>query len=90
MRGPDFPNARRTQVAIVDSGMGFRQTFVNSPAYPRLEISDREALMLGMAPFITSKPAGAAPKHRMPLGMAAWGSASSSSRRSLQQSAAAS
>jgi hypothetical protein len=53
-----FPNARRTQVAIVDTGIGFRKTFESSP-YAEYIRSDRDALKLGLAPYITSKPSSA-------------------------------
>ena len=51
-----FPNARRSQVGIVDTGIGFLRSFTDSPAYAGLELSDRDALVLGRAPFVTSKP----------------------------------
>ena len=51
-----FPNARRTQVGIVDTGIGFRASFASSPVYSEMALSDREAMMLGLAPYVTSKP----------------------------------
>jgi anti-sigma regulatory factor (Ser/Thr protein kinase) len=51
-----FPNAGRSQVAIVDTGVGFRESFTESPAYKGLTLDDRGALRLGMEPFVTSKP----------------------------------
>lgn len=49
-----FPNAGRTQVAIVDTGLGFRHTFEN--LYPGQGLSDRDAITLGLEPYVTSKP----------------------------------
>jgi hypothetical protein len=51
-----FPNARRTQVAIVDAGIGFRASFSGSPTLGGMELSDRQAISLGLAPYVTSKP----------------------------------
>ncbi len=51
-----FPNAKRTQVAIVDAGIGFRKSFQASAVYQSLGLSDRDALKLGVAPYVTSKP----------------------------------
>lgn len=51
-----FPNARRSQVAIVDTGVGFQSSFAESSAFSGLAISDRDALALGLLPFVTSKP----------------------------------
>jgi anti-sigma regulatory factor (Ser/Thr protein kinase) len=47
-----FPNAGRTQVGIVDAGVGFFETFKD--LYPVR--TDRDALVLGLEPYITSKP----------------------------------
>ncbi|HYV68096.1 MAG TPA: ATP-binding protein, partial [Myxococcales bacterium] len=63
-----FPNAKRTQVAIVDTGVGFRTSFEASPAYPGLKLSDREALKLGLAPYVTSKPNLAGEPYASPYG----------------------
>ncbi len=51
-----FPNARRSQVAIVDTGIGFKASFAESPALQGETIGDRDALELGLLPFVTSKP----------------------------------
>ncbi len=56
-----FPNAHRSQVGIVDTGIGFRQSFTENPAYARLKLSDRDVLVLGRAPFVTSKPLTSTP-----------------------------
>jgi hypothetical protein len=51
-----FPNGRRTQVGIVDTGIGFRASFASSPVYGEIDLSDRDAITLGLAPYVTSKP----------------------------------
>ena len=51
-----FPKAGRSQVGIVDTGIGFLQSFTESPTFAGQELSGRNALMLGLAPFVTSKP----------------------------------
>ncbi len=51
-----FPNARRTQVGIVDTGVGFRASFASSPPYRGMNLTDRDAIALGLAPYVTSKP----------------------------------
>ncbi len=51
-----FPNAQRTQVGIVDRGIGFRTSFEESPYFTSQSISDRDAIVLGIAPYVTSKP----------------------------------
>jgi hypothetical protein len=51
-----FPNAQRTQVGIVDTGMGFRASFAASPLYQEMALTDRDAITLGLAPYVTSKP----------------------------------
>lgn len=51
-----FPNAQKSQVAIVDTGIGFRASFAESPALEGETIEDRDALELGLLPFVTSKP----------------------------------
>ncbi len=51
-----FPNARRTQVGIVDTGIGFRASFAASPTYGPMNLTDRESITLGLAPYVTSKP----------------------------------
>jgi hypothetical protein len=51
-----FPNARRTQVAIVDAGIGFRRSFEESGVFGARTLSDKEAILLGCAPYVTSKP----------------------------------
>jgi anti-sigma regulatory factor (Ser/Thr protein kinase) len=51
-----FPNARRTQVGIVDTGVGFRESFAASPTYQSMNLTDREAITLGLQPYVTSKP----------------------------------
>jgi len=51
-----FPNARRTQVGIVDTGIGFRASFESSPPYRGMNLTDRDAIALGLAPYVTSKP----------------------------------
>ena len=51
-----FPNAGRTQVGIVDTGVGFRTSFASSPLYRRMKLTDRDAITLGLAPYVTSKP----------------------------------
>ncbi len=56
-----FPNAHRSQVAIVDTGIGFLQSFTESPAYAGLQLTDRDVLVLGRAPFVTSKPSTSTP-----------------------------
>jgi hypothetical protein len=56
-----FPDARRSQVGIVDTGIGFRQSFVESPGYAGTELRDRDVLMLGLAPFVSSKPPATVP-----------------------------
>lgn len=51
-----FPNALRTQVGIVDTGVGFLESFKACERFARLSLSDRDAITLGLAPFVTSKP----------------------------------
>ena len=51
-----FPNACRSQVAIVDTGIGLRQSFVESPAFSGISLDDRQALELALMPYVTSKP----------------------------------
>lgn len=51
-----FPNARVTQVGIVDTGVGFRASFAASPLYRGMRLTDRDAIKLGLAPYVTSKP----------------------------------
>lgn len=51
-----FPNAGRTQVGIVDTGVGFKTSFEESETLGTMELSDREAITLGLAPYVTSKP----------------------------------
>jgi len=51
-----FPNARRTQVGIVDTGVGFRTSFAESETLGTMDLSDRDAITLGLAPYVTSKP----------------------------------
>lgn len=51
-----FPNARRSQIGIVDTGIGFLGSFAENKSYRTLKLTDREALMLGLRPFVTSKP----------------------------------
>jgi hypothetical protein len=63
-----FPNAKRTQVAIVDSGVAFRKSFEDSPAYQSFGLSDREALKLGVAPYVTSKPIFSSEPYASPYG----------------------
>jgi len=56
-----FPNARRSQVGIVDTGIGFRGSFGENTTFHRLHLGQRDALVLGLAPFVTSKPQTGAP-----------------------------
>lgn len=51
-----FPRALRTQVGIVDAGIGFRASFGGSPTLGEMVLSDREAISLGLSPYVTSKP----------------------------------
>jgi anti-sigma regulatory factor (Ser/Thr protein kinase) len=51
-----FPNARRTQLGIVDTGIGFRESFAASPVYSSMSLTDRDSITLGLAPYVTSKP----------------------------------
>lgn len=51
-----FPNACLTQVGIVDTGIGFRASFAASPVYKAMNLTDRDSITLGLAPYITSKP----------------------------------
>jgi hypothetical protein len=51
-----FPNAEKTQVGIVDTGLGFRGSFNASPKYAGYALSHRDAVTLGLAPYVTSKP----------------------------------
>lgn len=51
-----FPNARLTQVGIVDTGVGFHESFASSPLYGDMALTDRDAIALGLAPYVTSKP----------------------------------
>jgi anti-sigma regulatory factor (Ser/Thr protein kinase) len=51
-----FPNAGRTQVAIVDTGMGFRRSFEAVEPYSTMGLTDRDAITLGLTPWVTSKP----------------------------------
>jgi anti-sigma regulatory factor (Ser/Thr protein kinase) len=56
-----FPNACRSQVAIVDRGIGFRASFSENPDFTAHRLKDVDALRLGMAPFVTSKPSSSNP-----------------------------
>ncbi len=56
-----FPNARRSQVAIVDTGIGFRGSFEEEESFRALSLTDREAIVLGLRPYITSKPSRQGP-----------------------------
>jgi anti-sigma regulatory factor (Ser/Thr protein kinase) len=51
-----FPNARRTQIGIVDTGMGFLGSFQETELFREATRGSRDAITLGLAPFITSKP----------------------------------
>ncbi len=51
-----FPNARRSQVAIVDTGLGFLGSFQETQLFRDAVRSCRHAITLGLAPFVTSKP----------------------------------
>lgn len=51
-----FPNACLTQVGIVDTGIGFRTSFADSPTFAPMNLTDRESITLGLAPYVTSKP----------------------------------
>jgi hypothetical protein len=51
-----FPNACRSQVGIVDTGIGLRQSFVESPAFSKIRLNDRAAVELAVMPYVTSKP----------------------------------
>jgi hypothetical protein len=51
-----FPNAKRSQVAIVDTGIGFLGSFSETALFEQLRLDERAALRLGLAPFVTSKP----------------------------------
>lgn len=51
-----FPNARRSQVAIVDTGIGFLGSFQESPLFREAALDDTTAIALGLEPFVTSKP----------------------------------
>lgn len=51
-----FPNACLTQVGIVDTGIGFRASFTDSPTFAAMNLTDRDSITLGLAPYVTSKP----------------------------------
>jgi hypothetical protein len=50
-----FPNAGRSQVGIVDTGIGFLGSFRENDLFRQAE-THRDAITLGLAPFVTSKP----------------------------------
>jgi hypothetical protein len=73
-----FPNARRSQVAIVDTGIGFLGSFQENVLFREAALDDPSAIALGLEPFVTSKPSTGMPTNR---GMAAWALGSSSWER---------